>query len=136
MEVKDILAIIIIPLVLSLLGILWPEIQRRWRGRAMENLILRELSEIAPHPPDSANRAGWWEHQKKLFIHRKVFMNPDQNIDFLLSLDANMVYFVAQLWQSLDDKDWNQWEYALKEITNRYDARLDRFRRRGKLQTA
>jgi hypothetical protein len=34
MALRDILDIIIIPLVLALLGILWPEIQRRWRGRA------------------------------------------------------------------------------------------------------
>ena len=135
MELKDLLAIIIIPLVLALIGIFWPELQRRWRGRSMENLILREISEIAPYP-EVANQAGWWAHQKKQFVHRKIFDKPEDHIDFLLSLEPDMVYYVTQLWQSLGDQDWNQWKYALCELSKRYDDRLAMHKRRGKILDA
>jgi hypothetical protein len=102
----------------------------------MEDLILRELSEISPHPPDKTNREDWWCHQKKQFIHRRLFDDSNENIEFLLSLDADMVYFVTQLWQSLEDEDWDQWQYALKKLAERYDDRLEKFGRKGKIWSA
>lgn len=133
MELKDLFAIINIPLVLALLGILWPAIQRFWRRHAMEALILRELSEIGPYPPDRADQGGWWAHQNKRFVHRAIFEKPEEHLEFLLSLDPNLVYFVTLAWNSLEDNDWIQWRYALRKLSERYDDQLEKFDRQGKI---
>ena len=135
LNLKDLLDIIVIPLLLALIAISWPEIRRRWQGRSMKKLILRELSEITPHPTE-AKLAGWWEHQKKQFVHRKIFDNSENHIEFLLSLEPDMVYFVTVLWQSLEDKDWDQWKYALEELSERYDNQIEPPDRRGKISKA
>lgn len=135
MTPNELLDIIVIPLALALIAIIWPEIQRYWRGRAMEALILRELSEIAPHP-QLPERADWWEHQNKQFVHRMIFAKPEENVEFLLSLDPDLVYFVSLAWKSLEDHDWVQWQYALQELSKKYDHRLKKFNRQGKIGKA
>ena len=72
MDLKDILAIIVIPISLAILAILWPEIQSRSRRRKVRRLIMRELSEISPYPKE-ATEEGWWQHCQKRFIHREIF---------------------------------------------------------------
>jgi hypothetical protein len=134
-NLKDFLDVFVIPILLALLAIGWPEFRRFWQGRSMKKLILRELSEIAPHPTE-AKLAGWWEHQKKQFVHRKIFDKGENHIDLLLSLDPDMVYFVTVLWQSLRDRDWNQWLYALEELSRRYDDQIKPPDRRGKISNA
>lgn len=133
MGFNDLFAIIIIPLVVALIGILWPEIQRFWRGRAMEALILRELSEIGPHPEDEPDRSDWWKHQNKQFVHRIVFGKPEDHLELLLSLDPDLVYLTTQAWKSLEDHDWDQWSYALEALSKKYNDRLKKFGRQGKI---
>jgi mannose-6-phosphate isomerase-like protein (cupin superfamily) len=133
---SDFFSIIIFPLVLSMIGIFWPEIRRFWLGRTMKNLILRELSEIGPHPKKQASYKGWWEHQKKEFVHRKIFQEPGDHIDLILSIDPSLVYYVSQMWQSLGDHDWDQWNFALQELSKRYDKYLEKFGRQGKIRKA
>ncbi len=119
MDLKDILDIILIPISLAILAILWPEIQSRSRRRTFRRLIIRELSEISPYPKE-ATKKGWWQHCQKRFIHREIFRDPSTNRDFILSLDPDMVYDVAQLWNSLDEKNWVQWQYMLEQVNVKY----------------
>ena len=115
---KEILDIIIIPITLALIALLWPAIQSWNRRRAFRRLIVRELEEISPHPPEPTLK-GWWEHQQKTFVHQAIFDNPSENRDFILSLEPDLVYFVTQLWQAKKDKDWPQWDYSLECLSAR-----------------
>ena len=45
---KDYLGIIIIPVIITFLGLLWPDIQSRFRRKKFEEQIYRELSELDP----------------------------------------------------------------------------------------
>ena len=40
----------------------------------------------------------------------------NENRDFILSLDATIVYLVIQLWAALEDHDGEQWLYCLGEL--------------------
>jgi hypothetical protein len=114
---------IIIPFTLALIALLWPDIQKRNRRESFMDLILRELEEIDPYPkfPDP-KKGDWWKHQKKQFIHRKIFKEASENRDFILSLDPEIVYFVSQLWQSLEDHEWSNWDHFLKCLSSpKYD---------------
>ena len=124
MTPKDILEIAVVPGALALIALLWPEIQSWSRRRAFRALILRELEEISPHPT-KATLEGWWQHQKKQFIHRTVFAEASENLEFILSLEPDLVYFVTQLWQSLEEADWDQWHYILRECLSKtaYDKK-------------
>lgn len=115
MNAKEFLEIIIIPLTLALIALSWPEIQNRSRRRRFTNLIRRELQELSPYP-QQACLEGWWQHCAKRFIHREIFEHPSENRDFILSLDAELVYQVAQLWQSLEQHNWDQWRYCLEML--------------------
>jgi hypothetical protein len=116
MNTKDVLDIVVIPLTLALIAILWPEIQSWSRRRVFQGLIWRELLEVSPYPTDKAKLKGWWMHCQKRFIHREIFNNVKENRDFILSLNPDLVYMIAQLWQSLDDHNWDQWKYCLEEL--------------------
>jgi hypothetical protein len=48
-----------------------------------------------------------------------------ENRDFILSLDPDLVYLVSQLWHSLDERDFTQWEHTLGELSQKYDASCD-----------
>ena len=112
LSAKEILDIIIIPVTLALIALLWPTIQSWSRRRAFRRLIVRELEEISPHPPEPTLK-GWWEHQQKTFVHQAIFNNPSENRNFILSLEPDLVYFVTQLWQAKKEKNWAQWDYGL-----------------------
>jgi hypothetical protein len=53
---------------------------------------------------------------RKKFVHEAVFNDSTKNIDFLLSLPADLVYYVAQLWRSRNIGNAEQWIYMLSEI--------------------
>ena len=121
MNTKDILAVVVIPLTLAVLALLWPAIQAGARRRAFRRLILRELEEIAPYPAEP-NRAGWWEHQNKEFVHQKILADTSLNRDFILSLPPELVYFVSQLWAAKDTRDDGQWLHYLQKLSDtKYD---------------
>jgi hypothetical protein len=86
-------------------------------------LILRELQEIAPYPKKSEpNRSGWWEHQNKKFVHKKILADTSLNRDFVLSLPPELVYFVSQLWAAKDARDDGQWLHYLQKLSDpKYD---------------
>jgi hypothetical protein len=130
-SLKDILDVVVIPLVLAILALAWPSIQSWYRGRAFKGLIFRELGELAPH--DKIMKPGhyWWDHQNKTFIHQKIFQNPIENRDFILSLDPNLVYFVSQLWDERERKEPNgeQWLWLLGQIRDKYGSTIDQKKR-------
>jgi hypothetical protein len=113
----NVLDVVVIPLVLAILALAWPEIQSRNRGRAFRNLIRRELEEISPHP-ESPECAGWWQNQQKEFVHQKIFKETSENRDFILSLEPDLVYLVTQLWDAKEKRDQGQWLHYLKELSN------------------
>ena len=90
---KDILEIIVIPM--ALIAYAYPVIQNATRRQRFLKLIVRELREISPHSKTVQEEKGWWEHQKKDFVHRKIFEAPTENRDFILSLPPDMVYLVS-----------------------------------------
>ena len=129
MAIKEILEIIIIPIILAVLAIAWPFILRIYKRIAFKNLIFRELGEISPFP-EKIESGEWWEHQKKEFIHQKIFENPSANIDFILSLNPNIVYYVTQLWDAKKNRDKKQWLYYLEKLSD------PKFDKKGKIREA
>jgi len=126
-SLKDVLDVVIIPIVLAVLALTWPAIQARYRQLAFKGLILRELEELKPYPECKQQGKNWWNHQKKTFIHQKIFQNPTENRDFILSLDPELVYFVTQLWDALEQKesDGEQWLWCLENIRDKYGRTSD-----------
>ncbi len=116
MTVKDVLDIVIIPVVLAILALAWPAIQSRNRQQAFRGLILRELEEIAPYP-EEAKGVGWWAHQQKNFVHQKILQDTSKNRDFILSLEPDLVYFVSQLWDAKANQDEVQWLHYLEKLS-------------------
>jgi hypothetical protein len=80
---------------------------------------MRELRELSPHP-ERAEHEGWWQHQSKRFIQQEIFKDATRNREFILSLDPDLVYFVAQLWNSKANRDYGQWRYCLRSL-EKYD---------------
>lgn len=115
MELKDILDVVVIPVVLAILALAWPAIQRHNRQQAFRGLILRELEEIAPYPEDP-EKEGWWAHQQKNFVHQKILQDTSENRDFILSIEPELVYFVSQLWDAKANKDHVQWLHYLSKL--------------------
>jgi hypothetical protein len=122
MSTKDILDVVVIPVTLAILALLWPAIQARARRTAFRRLIVRELEEIGPYPLEP-NGSNWWEHQRKEFVHAKIFADTSKNRDFILSLEPDLVYLVSQLWNAKRAKDQNQWLHYLQMLS---DAKYDR----------
>lgn len=84
------------------LASLWRTIGMWQKKRVFQNLILRELEEFTPAPPKTlaVDQLEIWTaytHNKE-FIHPKILTETDGNLDFILSLDPELVYFVSQLW--------------------------------------
>ena len=50
--------------------------------------------------------------------------------------DLLEIIIIPLVWRSLEDHDWDQWAYALGELSRRYDSRLRRFKRQGKIGEA
>jgi hypothetical protein len=119
---KDVLEVIGIPIAIALAGLLWPSIQLGVRRGAFMRLIFRELSEVAPYPADFERGATWVHHQQRDFVHKRIFDEPSENRDFILSLPADIVYHVSQLWQARARGDADQWLYSLGELS-KYDRK-------------
>jgi hypothetical protein len=135
MMVKDILEVIVVPIVLAILALAWPAIQSWNRRQAFRGLILRELEEIAPYP-EEAEDIGWWAHQQKNFVHQKIFQDASENREFILSLEPDLVYFVSQLWDAKTSKNERQWLNYLEKLSDpKYDrvGRIDHARQKWKV---
>jgi hypothetical protein len=105
--------------------LLWSRLQDRHRKRKFERLILRELEELRPPPPDKWNSSmKLSQGTKGQFVHQKIFEKPVENRDFILSLDPSLVYFVNQLWNTVTVDDRDQWLHYLKAISEYPDVPL------------
>ncbi len=130
---KDVLNVLIVPLTLGLLTFLWPISQRRRRKKAFERLIVRELSEAGPLPHNIVDKDGQikqannqWKHYVPTgFIHKRVLYDPSSSLEFILSIDANLVYTLGQLWASVDTGSDREWIFHLGKIANTYKDRKD-----------
>ena len=143
MSTRDWLDVVVIPIVLVLIALVWPSIQNWHRCRTFTKLIFRELAEVGPYPLE-AERDHWAAHLTKNFAHRTILKEISQNRDFVLSLDADLVYDLTQLWDWYERKDAQQWLYYLGKLTD-YDKTgrlqqvraswvelVERYRRKGK----
>jgi hypothetical protein len=117
MTLREVLQIIVIPIVVAAIGLLWPLIQSRYRKYWLMNLILRELEEAEPYPKQPEPHGDWSNHMTKPFIHRRFFENPSE---LILSLDPDTAYKVGQLWASLNQKDARQWLYYWQSLSGKY----------------
>jgi len=102
-NLKDVIEVLIIPLALGGLGVFLPKylekIRSDHREEAFIKLICRELKEMAPKDPKSTkDQKIWTDHLHKRFIHEEIFGNPSENRDFILSLEPDLTYHMAQLW--------------------------------------
>jgi hypothetical protein len=118
---KDVLDVLLVPAVGGAVALLWPQLQAWDKRRRFERLIARELEELGPHPKirGSAFQA-WTEHQNKNFVHKRIFEDASTNRDFILTLDATLVYEVSQLWDAVKTADETQWLWYLKCLADRY----------------
>jgi len=119
---KDILDLLL-PTILALIALFWPNLQALYKRRAFTRLILRELKELTPSPREPEDGKQWWEHQKRHFVHQRIFEDVSANRDFILSLEPTLVYWVTQLWDSLESHDAEQWLWYLGNIAKKYDRR-------------
>lgn len=39
---------------------------------------------------------------EKNYVHRPIFKNPQNHMDFILGLDSSLVYYVKQLWDEIE----------------------------------
>jgi hypothetical protein len=117
---KDLGAPIILAVAAALLAAAWPWWQIRLRGARVQRLIERELEEIAPHPDAPVKNVPWWEHLRREFVHEELFAKGriSTNRDFLLSLDADLVYKVSQLWLAFRQRNHVQWLWFMEELAN------------------
>lgn len=119
MDTKDWLEIVAVPLALGVVALLWPHVQAWSQARRFMRLIDRELREVEPYPLQSVADGHWTDHLKKTFLHQKIFGDPGQNRDFLLTIDPDIAYKVSQLWQALESGDSVQWLYYLEQLARR-----------------
>jgi hypothetical protein len=119
MSLKDILEILLIPIVLVFIPLIWAFIQKKYRKSALTGLIVRELEELSPYPDKRADGLiEWTDYQKKNFIHQEIFKKPGDFKEYILELDPELVYFVSQLWDAKKNFDSEQWLYYLGKLTN------------------
>ncbi len=97
-NLKDILSVIVVPMVIFGLGALIPRWLEKRKRNSFIALIKRELDEMAPKPDMKENSGKWHLHLKKRFIHEAIFEKPSDNRDFILSLPPKLAYDEAQLW--------------------------------------
>lgn len=112
---RDLLDIVVIPIILVLIALAWPLIQNWHRCKIFTKLVFRELREIGPHSIES-ERENWTEHLTKNFVHRAILKEVSQNRDFVLSLNPDLVYYLTQLWDAYEAKDGEQWLYFLAQL--------------------
>ena len=119
-SVKDVLDVVVVPLVIFLLGVFWPLIQAQYRCIRFRLLARRELEEIEPYL-DHPNPQDWASYLTKEFVHQKIISKASENRDFILGLDPEFVYWLSQLWSAYSKKDAEQWLYYLGKLsTHRY----------------
>ena len=106
---KDVIGVLVIPVSLALIALFWPELQLYYRRRAFRRLILRELQEVRPYPNVAKQGMEWWQHLGKDFIHKRIFEDVSGNRDFILSLPAELVYLVSQLWDAMKNHNEAEW---------------------------
>jgi hypothetical protein len=109
------------------LGVLLPIFLSHRRKQVFENLIFRELQELSPYPEKRKDlwyyhkpTTNWYHHhQKGKFVHQNIFNEPTENRDFIFSLDPALVYYVTQLWNTIEPcrEDSAQWIHYLYEIS-------------------
>jgi len=94
--VKDLLDVLVIPIVIFLVGALLPNLFEAVKTRKFLALIKRELGEMIPEP---LPRTGQWhQHLIKRFIHKEIFDKVSENRDFILALPPDIAYNAKQLW--------------------------------------
>ncbi len=124
-SLKDLLETLLVPAVGGTVVLLWPELQAWDKGKRFERLILRELEEVAPYPKEhDSTTNSWVDHQKKDFLHKRLLEDPSKNRDFILSLDATLVYHVSQLWDARKSGNGSQWIWHLSELNKYYKNHL------------
>lgn len=95
---KDILDVVIVPVVIFGLGAMLPHMIEVAKRRRFLSLIRRELNEMEPRPPEKKKDGKWHQHLDKRFIHQEIFKNPSESRDFILSLPPDVAYSGTQLW--------------------------------------
>lgn len=124
-SLKDLLDVLLVPAVGGAIALLWPELQARDKRRRFERLIARELEEVGPFPETRGPTSGsWTEHQRKNFVHKRILEDASTNRDFILTLDATLVYQVSQLWDALRTADEKQWLWYLQCLAGRYHGKV------------
>lgn len=108
----DFIDILVVPLVVLVLGLLWPTIGRFWRRRRFSWLVLRELAELSPYPETKGAHRDWPEHMKKRFLHRDLLDEPE----VALSVSPSLAYHLTQLWDALKQTNDTEWHYHLCEL--------------------
>lgn len=118
MTTPEVLNIIVIPTALALLPLIWGLTGWMIKRAQFLELIFRELEEIGPYPPTKDTeppKAHWSEHHNnKRFLHKEIIGKSTENRDFILSLPADIVYYVTQLWNSQNNSE--QWLYMLSML--------------------
>ena len=97
-SLKDLLEVLIIPIVVFAVGALLPRWFEAEKTRRFLALIERELDEMEPWPKEPVAGGTWCAHLNKRFVHEEIFADVTANRDFLLSLPAEVTYHVAQMW--------------------------------------
>jgi hypothetical protein len=120
LEWKDIIGIIIIPLVAAAITVLWPVREAKYRRKQFEKLIARELSEAFPNPKQKLPSGKWKQHVNKDFIHKHIFQEPSGSSDLVLSMDENIAYAVKQLWDAYEKDDAERWLFCLGVLEKKY----------------
>jgi hypothetical protein len=118
MNKPEILSLIVIPLTVALLPLIWGVTGWMIKRSQFLELIFRELEEIGPYPEtkEKEPKKHWIEHHNnKRFLHKEIILEkPTENRDLILSLPADVVYYVTQLWNFQEDS--KQWLHMLSKL--------------------
>ncbi len=107
-----------------MIALCWPSIQAWNRRRAFKRLIIRELEDLRPNPPDFERGLRWVDHQKREPVHKRILDDPSEHRDFILSLPFDLLQYVTRLWAARQEEDGRQWIAALTELSrSKYDKR-------------
>jgi hypothetical protein len=114
----SLLPAIVLAVVVGGLGLVWPQISARYTAKRFHRIIAREFAEIGPYP-EHPSGVPWWAHLQKRFIHEEILGRErlSENREFILSMDATVLYQVTQLWTSFDKRDGGQWLHYLEELS-------------------
>jgi hypothetical protein len=119
---KDVLDVAVIPMALGIAALIWPSAQTWRRRRSFQKLISRELRELSPWPENPIPGSSWVKHQTKDLVHKRIFDDVSANRDFVLSLPADWIYPVSQLWIARQAGDGKQWLHYLEQLCSpKYD---------------